>query len=412
MKPTITVIQAQDDRFLLFDTPTRKWVRSPAYNYNFNKETGVFARWGKTFEDDPKFAPAGPEILDIEISVDGCPNGCPFCYKGNTPKPATNMTLAEFKSIINKFPKTLTQVAFGITGIQTNPDFIPMMQYCREIGIIPNFTLSGIDLTDEIAEQCAGLVGALAVSAYQTDKNVCYSTVKKFTDLGINQTNIHLMVAQETLPFVYEVMNDRMTDPRLQGINAIVFLGVKPKGRAVDGWNTLRTSQYQELIQFCFDHNLAIGFDSCSAPKFEEAIKQMDLPDPLKKRMIECSEGCESSAFSGYINVHVEYWHCSFSENEVHQQCVDVASAENFLRDIWYSPAVEEFRTKLLNSEIDGCRRCTVFPQINPEFTGVSHSLEVLKNEGRVRKQQFEQQLCSSPQGRRLQHFGVWMATG
>jgi len=95
VKPTITVIQAQDDRFLLFDTPTRKWVRSPAYNYNFNKETGAFARWGKTFDDDPKFAPAGPEILDIEISIDGCPNGCPFCSpagtKVNTPDGEKNI---------------------------------------------------------------------------------------------------------------------------------------------------------------------------------------------------------------------------------------------------------------------------------------------------------------------------------
>jgi len=293
------------------------------------------------------------------------------CYKGNTPKPATNMTLAEFKAIIDKFPKTLTQVAFGITGIQTNPDFIPMMKYCREIGIIPNFTLSGIDLTDEIAEQCAGLVGALAVSAYQTDKNVCYNTVKKFTDLGINQTNIHLMVAQETLPFVYEVLNDRMTDPRLQGMNAIVFLGVKPKGRAVDGWNTLRTSQYQELIQFCFDNNLAIGFDSCSAPKFEEAIKQMDLPDPLKKRMIECSESCESSAFSSYINVHGEYWNCSFCEGEIGWEPVNVLKSYNFLEDVWYSEPIKKFREQLLASEIDNCRRCVIFPEINPENKGV-----------------------------------------
>ena len=29
------------------------------------------------------------------------------------------------------------------------------MEYCREIGVIPNFTLSGIDLTDEMAEKCA-----------------------------------------------------------------------------------------------------------------------------------------------------------------------------------------------------------------------------------------------------------------
>ncbi len=351
----------------VFESDKIKMVRSKGYNYNFDKVNGNFARWGKTFDEDPQFSPVGPEILDIEISVNGCPNNCNFCYKGNTPKPATNMSFETFKAIIDKFPKTLTQVAFGITGVQTNPDFIRMMEYCREIGVIPNFTLSGIDLTDEIAERCSQLVGAVAVSAYQSDKQICYDTVQKFVNLGIKQTNIHLMVSQETLPFVYEVLNDRMSDPRLQNMNAIVFLGVKPKGRAETGYNSLTMPQYQELIKFCFDHNLSIGFDSCSAPKFEAAIKDesFDITQQQKDRLIQCSESCESSAFSSYINVLGEYWHCSFSEGEGDWKPINVLEAESFL-DVWYSPEAKRFREKLLSSENDGCRRCITFPDINP----------------------------------------------
>lgn len=367
MKPKMSVIEADGQRYLLIDGEEAKLVRSPEYKYNFDKRTGYFARWGRTLNDDPQFAPAGPEILDIEISVNGCPNGCRFCYKGNTPQPATNMTFETFKAIIDKFPKTLTQVAFGITGIQTNPDFICMMEYCREIGVIPNFTLSGIDLYDEMAEECSRLVGAVAVSAYETDKNVCYDTVKQFTDLGIKQTNIHLMVSQETLPFVYEVLQDRMSDPRLHGMNAIVFLGVKPKGRAVDGYHTLSLEQYQQLIKHCFDHDLAIGFDSCSAPKFEAAVKADDSLSPeRKKQLIQCSESCESSAFSSYINVLGEYWNCSFCEDEPGWEPVNVLKADDFLKDVWYSEPIKKFREKLLASEVEGCRRCIVFPEINP----------------------------------------------
>lgn len=265
----IYVFKVEGKTYKLVDGATAKIVIGENYNYVFNKNNGDFARWGETFEDDPHFSPIGPEILDLEISVNGCPNGCRFCYKNNSNEPAINMSFDEFKDIIDKFPKTLTQVAFGITGIQTNPDFIKMMEYCREIGIAPNFTLSGIDLTDEVAKRCSELVGALAVSAYASDKNVCYDTVKKFTDLGINQTNIHLMVSDETLDFVYEVLNDRINDPRLADMNAIVFLGVKPKGRAVDGFHSLSVDEYRKLVEFCFENELAIGFDSCSAPKFE-----------------------------------------------------------------------------------------------------------------------------------------------
>ena len=38
--------------------------------------------------------------------------------------------------------------------------------------------------------------------AYESDKNVCYNTVKKFTDLGIKQTNIHLCYYKENMDFV------------------------------------------------------------------------------------------------------------------------------------------------------------------------------------------------------------------
>lgn len=354
----------QGKNYLLMDGKRMKVVLGDDYNYIFDKTTGDFKRWGTTFDDDPEYSPLGPEILDIEISVNGCPNRCSWCYKSNTNEPATNMSFDTFKKIIDGFSKTLTQIAFGITGIQTNPDFIKMMEYTREIGIVPNFTLSGIDLTDEIAEKVSKLVGALAVSAYKTDKNICYNTVKKFTDLGINQTNIHLLVSQETLDFVYEVLNDRMTDPRLAKMNAIVFLGVKPKGRAKDGFHSLSTEKYRELIDFCFKNKLAIGFDSCSAPKFEAAIKNMSIAEEEKKRLIACSESCESSLFSSYINVNSEYWHCSFSEKEDGQECVSVLDKAKFL-DVWYSKAVMEFSNKSIQSMKDGCRYCHVFPAIN-----------------------------------------------
>lgn len=287
------------------------------------------------------------------------------CYKNNTNQEATNMTLDTFKLIINKIPKTLTQVAFGITGIQTNPDFIPMMEYCREIGIVPNFTLSGVDLTDEIAERVSKISGALAVSAYKSDKNVCYNTVHKFTSLGMKQVNIHLMVSQETLDFVYEVLDDRMNDPRLKDMHAIVFLGVKPKGRATKGWNSLTKDQYKNLVKYCLDKGFNFGFDSCSAPKFEAAIKDMDIPKKLADRFIEASESCESSMFSAYINVGGEYWHCSFTEHEPNQSYVDVLAVNDFIGEVWYADTVVDFRKKLISGMVDGCRHCHVFPQIN-----------------------------------------------
>lgn len=357
-----------DELFTVVDRSIQKSVKSTRYNYVFNKITGSFVRWGQTLDDDPQFSPAGPEILDIEISVDGCPTACNFCYKSNTPKPPTNMSFDTFKGIIDMVPKTLTQIAFGITGVQTNPDFIRMMEYCREIGVIPNFTLTGIDLTDELAKQCAGLVGAVAVSAYETDKNVCYDTVSKFIDLGIIQVNIHLMVSEENEDFVHEVLRDRVNDPRLSKLNAVVFLGVKPKGRAVSGYSPLSVEGYRKLVRFCLDNEIGFGFDSCSAPKFEIVIQHdPELSQEQKVRLLQSVESCESDAFSGYINVHGEWWHCSFTGDEEGFAPVRVLDANDFLEDIWNAPEVDSFRKRLLDSAVNGCRHCIVFPSINPK---------------------------------------------
>lgn len=351
-------------KYTIMDGKIIKICMGEDYNFVFDKVNGNFVRFGKTIDDDPEFSPIGPEILDLEISVNGCPNKCKFCYKNNTNEPATNMSFDTFKKIIDSMPKFLTQIAFGITGVQTNPDFIKMMEYCREVGIIPNFTLSGIDLTNEMAQKISKLVGALAVSVYKTDKNICYNTVKIFTDLGIRQTNIHLLVSNETIDFVYEVLNDRINDDRLKKMNAIVFLGVKPKGRAKDGYHSLSVDKYKELIEFCFSHNISVGFDSCSAPKFELSVKSMNIPEEEKKRLISCSESCESSLFSSYINCKGEYWHCSFSEKEPNMECINALDYDNFL-NAWYSKEIVEFRKNSIASMKSGCRYCQVFPEIN-----------------------------------------------
>lgn len=348
--------------YKIFENQDTKLLRSEDYNYNFSKTTGYFQRWGKTQQDDPQYSPFGPEILDLEISVNGCPNNCPYCYKNNSSASPTNMDFATFKTIIDKFNRSITQCALGITGVQTNPDFLRMMKYSREKGIIPNFTLSGIDLTDRLSKKIAEVSGALAVSAYESDKNICYNTVKKFTDLGMKQVNIHLVVSSETLPFVREVLHDIIHDPRLINLNAIVFLGLKPKGRAKAHHHPATISDYDSLIQLCQTLGINYGFDSCSAPKFEHAVCAMEgLTSKEKSNLIMHSESCESGLFSAYINVEGRFFPCSFTENEKGWEAgLDVVSAKSFL-DIWNHERVVDWRNNLIKHN----RQCPTFPQIN-----------------------------------------------
>jgi MoaA/NifB/PqqE/SkfB family radical SAM enzyme len=171
----------------IIDSDRYKICKSSDYYFIFNKETGFFARWGKTKAEDPIYAP-GPEILDLEISTGKCSGRCDFCYKGNGEDRDTyHMTLEDFKTIFNKVNKikTLTQIAFGICDIKSNKDFFKMMKYCREKGVIPNYTCNGFQVTSEVAKRTAELCGAVAVSI--VDKEKTYDAIKKFTDAKLNK---------------------------------------------------------------------------------------------------------------------------------------------------------------------------------------------------------------------------------
>lgn len=237
-----------------------KFLISKDYNYFFNKKTGFFARWGKTKDDDPDYSPFGPEIADIEVTTkcDGI-NGkvCSFCYKANTPN-GINMSFETFKGIFDKLPNTLTQIAFGADShAASNPDLWKMMEYCRDNGVIPNITVA--DITDETADKLAKYCGAVAVSAYfEQDIDACYNSVKKLTDRGMNQINIHCFISEETYKDAMVLLNDVKSDIRLSKLNAIVFLSLKKKGRGVK-YNTLSNDKFKTIIDKCMSEILISG---------------------------------------------------------------------------------------------------------------------------------------------------------
>ncbi len=345
------------------ETQELKMCKSTHYNSVFNKVTGFFARWGKTKEDDPQYGPY-PEILDCEISTTpNCLGKCKFCYKGNTKgQELHNMTLEEFKTIISKFPHVekngkishmLTQIAFGICDVDTNPDFFPMMEYARSLGIIPNYTCNGYKITDEIAKKTAQLCGAVSVSIVNREKS--FDAIKKFIDAGMKQVNIHYVFADETFDDAMELVEACKTDSRLQGLNAIVFLLYKPKGNCAGMFHSVKSiEKYRKVVEKCTDMGINFGFDSCSASLF---LKTMQ--NTKNEQMINMvAEPCESGLFSSYINCKGKFFVCSFAEGENEwKEGIDVLNCDCFLKDVWYNDKVVAWREKLIANN----RNCPIF---------------------------------------------------
>jgi len=376
-------ILKQTDQFKVYIDGDYKFFKSENYNYTFNLKNGAFARWGAKKEDDPEMSPFGPEILDIEITTQ-C-NGisgklCKYCYKANTPK-GDNMSFGVFKQIIEKvnYNKQLTQVAFGLDSqALANPDLWAMCDYLRENYIIPNGTVA--QLNDETAYKIVNRFGGVAVS-YHSDFEVLADTIAKLQFnrencyeefVTLKQINIHFMLSKETYDECLILLDKIKTDPRFNGLNAVVLLGLKKCGRAEKGFNRLSDEKFSNLVRLFFQRKVGLGFDSCSANRFErtmvawtdeknkkvfevndfevgpqdDRLKQLEI---LKNQtelnqIIQMIEPCESGLFSSYINVDGDFYPCSFMEKM--EWSFDVLGEMPF--QFHWENGLEEWRKNLL----------------------------------------------------------------
>ena len=263
------------------------------------------------------------------------------------------MSFDNFKTILDKMPKSLTQIAFGAdqSGI-SNPDLFRMMKYCRSVGVNPNITIANIN--DDTANTLANICGAIAVSRYEK-KDDCYNSIAMLIKHGAKQVNIHQMISKETFLQAKETINDIKNDIRLQGMNAIVFLSLKRKGRGAN-FSKLSQEEFNELVRMCEDMNISFGFDSCSGSKYLTSIKYKSNYNQLEDMV----EPCESSLFSAFIDVHGKYYPCSFCDNhESFTGGIDVISCENFL-DVWLDSKTNVWRNNLIQLKNSGNINCPI----------------------------------------------------
>jgi len=329
-----------------------KALVSDEVNYLFDTVNGNSFVWGKTYEDDPAYSPYGPFIADIELTtICKGPGGvpCPFCYKANTPE-GHNMSFETFKTVFSKLPNTLQQIAFGVDASCTsNPDTFKIFEYCRENNVVPNVTVADID--DETAIKLASVCGAVSVSRY-ANKDICYNSVERLSDCGLKQVNLHVLLTQELLTSALETVYDAVHDPRLSGLNAIVFLALKKVGRGV-GYTQVTQEHFDIVVNHCKRHGVRFGFDSCSANKFLKSVNN----EKLFKFYNMFAEKCESTRFSAYINVHGKFNPCSFLDDG---EGLDVLTCNDFITDIWNHEKTVAFRNKNIECSTTN-KACQIF---------------------------------------------------
>lgn len=358
-----------------------------SYNCFFCTETGATVRFGKTITEDPDICALGPEILDVEIVTGFCPQikskNCEFCYKNNTNKPGKCMLSRQYKTILDKFPNNLMQVALGVTGVKSNIALEKIISYTLSKLIVPNITISGADLDKEHAELIASSCGACAVSCYEGAKDVCYNAIHMLDNArnnayGLNDTkvsqlfktnhlamlksmkqiNMHLVLADFSIGHVLDVLNDISKDNNYIAacLSSVVFLRAKPVGRAKDLDCTLSRENLEKVIDFCFsklsNSTVKFGFDSCCCKSVQDIFKKSG-----KENLNVMLDQCESARMSAYVNVEGKMTPCSFVEHVYKNEAIDLLDNNiDFTKEWCNNKMLNEFRA--LQKQ---CRSCPIY---------------------------------------------------
>lgn len=276
------------------------------YAMLFNTETGLQIIKGINGHEDP-FVLELPALLDIGI-MGTCENKCKFCYQGHENKP--NMKLDDFKTIIDEVKHHVNQVALGGRGDPNkHENFKEILEYCRENNVVPNYTTSGISLTEreiELSKMC----GAVAVSDYK--KAYTYEAINDLSNAGI-KTNIHIIFSRQTCNRCLDILNGNdVWNEKISGkINAVIFLLFKPRGAGKHMFTLIPTvNQLRKISNKIFkpECKFKVGLDSCLVNK----VLEHTTPGKLHMMSIDT---CEGARHSGYISPDMKFIPCSFADH-------------------------------------------------------------------------------------------------
>lgn len=300
------------------------------YKIIFDLESGTEIMYGINGKSDPFYLEL-PSLLDIGI-MGTCDRKCAFCYQGHENKP--NMRLVDFKLIIDQVKYHVNQVALGGRGDPNKHRYFGnILNYCRENNVVPNYTTSGLNLTDKEVE-ISKLCGAVAVSDYSQDYT--FEAIRKFTDAGI-KTNIHKIFSKATYNECLQIVSGynpwRKAIFRkgivhtidLSKINAVIFLLFKPQGAGKNIDLVPSSQQIQRFSELIYksEAQCKVGMDSCLV---NHTFKYIELT-PAQKMTVD---SCEGARMSGYISSDLKFMPCSFANKNM---AVEITG--NNIKEIW-----------------------------------------------------------------------------
>jgi radical SAM protein with 4Fe4S-binding SPASM domain len=332
-----------------------KTDRENKFKSMFNLENGFYMRSGilENGEDTGKdpFMTNFPELIDVGVMghcIHGesglCIKSGVECYQDGLNTHKDNMSFEDFKKIVDECKGKTFQLALGGRGdVNKHENFKRLVSYCKQNNIIPNYTTSGLDLTDREVEITKEFCGAVAVSEYNQPHT--RRAIKKFVNAGVT-TNIHYVLSNNSIDDAINKLKNNGFD---DGINAVIFLLHKPVGLGsqdnVLDYNDPKVKEFYKTIDDLMkekDLNFQIGFDSCNVPGI------INLTNNINRASIDT---CEGGRWSMYITADLIATPCSFDQKQKWGYDISNDTIEN----AWKSDTFDNFRNHFNTS----CNECS-----------------------------------------------------
>lgn len=264
------------------------------------------------------------------------------------------MSLDDYRRIIDESKGKVMQVALGGRGDPNlHADFGAILAYTRENGIIPNYTTSGMLLSDEQIAFSKEYCGAVAVSWYGADYTM--DALCRLIGAGVT-TNIHYVLNKSTIQQAIDILANEHSLPH--GLNAVIFLLHKPVGLGrQEEVLTLDMPAVREFFTLVEHERFPykIGFDACTIPGIVTQAPSLDST---------YFDTCEGGRYSMYVSPDMTATPCSFDQD--YKYGYKLGSVE----DAWNSPQFDAFRDTLRNA-CPGCSTrnicmggCPLHPEI------------------------------------------------
>ena len=295
-----------------------------------------------------------PALIDINIT-ENCNLHCPHCYINSKKQNGKNMSLDDFKHVLDQCKKAgVFQVALGGGEPTTHPRFTTFLKELRKNNIVPNITSNGKELSLKTLCALARYAGAVALSvefigpAFEKRRGFAWSefvkSIKKLKKLKINLV-FQITLSKSNLSSLNQTLNQLLKYKPY----GFLFLAYKPQGRGINfdqptsQANKLEIAKTIDLVFSTLVNKVKIGFDCCLTPML---MSHKSWPD---------FKGCSAGRNSLAIMPNLDVLPCSFITDKAPRDNL----REKALLEIWNGKNFNAFRQKLADKKEDEkCKTC------------------------------------------------------